>query len=87
MSAAVKGAFSSWRMCGLASMYPAFDWRARLPVHCHFFCLPRSLLQKILRIRELTPRGGGEKICEPLSASSTRLSNLVPGRDRYQPLG
>jgi hypothetical protein len=26
MSAAVKRASSSWRMCGLASMYPAFDW-------------------------------------------------------------
>jgi len=37
----------------------------------HFFCFPRPWLQKILRIREL-PHVGPAKICEPLSASSTR---------------
>jgi hypothetical protein len=39
--------------------------------HCHFFCLPRPLLQKICAsVNNLTT--GGEKMCEPLLASSTR---------------
>lgn len=44
--------------------------------HCHFFCLPRPLLQKILRICELPHIGAAKSMGAPISPSSTRPAGM-----------
>ena len=49
---------------------------ARGAIHRHFFCLPRPLLQKILRICELPHIEAAKKCAKSLSASSTRVEGM-----------